>query len=323
MYASCRACAYFNDGPELTRRLTILNTSIHSSSKPPRRRACLPSLPSLLTAVLAASGFVSARSHFGSGAPASDNGGLGGFSFVETWQCRTLLFVSVHFMTACRSAAKVVGSLRFHWLSVPGKSYDAFVSCSSARPAVLENHSETAAPRPIWAKEMVPTSTVHADASMTAYGTTLSLGSHLTGTRGWYETHGFWEGSHREVAHITMIELTTVRLALREFLNQLRAEGERDHSIAYRQSGGDVDSESMGVEGSGIDGRVTMDSPPLSTPWFDFRYSPPPLSSESLRRPPLTAETRGILPADPGRSRRPLVGGRQRARLKLDGDMSS
>jgi hypothetical protein len=36
---------------------------------------------------------------------------------------------------------------RFHWSSVPGKSYDAFVSCSSARPAALEEPSKTAAPQ--------------------------------------------------------------------------------------------------------------------------------------------------------------------------------
>jgi hypothetical protein len=121
---------------------------------------------------------------------------------------------------------------------------------------------------------------------MTAYGATLSRGEHSAGTRGWYESHSFSEGSHREVAHITTLELTTVRLALKRFSQPLRAEGERDHSIAYRESGGDVDSESMGIEVSGIDGRVTTASSPLSTPWFDFRYSPPPLSAESLRRPP-------------------------------------
>jgi hypothetical protein len=47
-----------------------------SVPKPPRCRACPPSLPSLLAAALAASGFVSARPRFGSGAPASDNDGL-------------------------------------------------------------------------------------------------------------------------------------------------------------------------------------------------------------------------------------------------------
>jgi hypothetical protein len=87
-----------------------------------------------------------------------------------------------------------------------------------------------------------------------------------------------------------MLELTTVRLALREFLNHCVLR-ERDHSIVYRQSGGDVDSESMGIEVSGIDGRVTTDSSPLPPPRFDFRYSPPPLSAESLRRPSLASET--------------------------------
>jgi hypothetical protein len=73
--------------------------------------------------------------------------------------------------------------------------------------------------RPIWPTELAPTCTVYTDASMTAYGATLSRGAHSAGTRGWYETRGFWEGTHREVAHIAMLELTTVRLALRAFLD--------------------------------------------------------------------------------------------------------
>jgi hypothetical protein len=35
--------------------------------------------------------------------------------------------------------------------------------------------------RPIWPKELAPTCTVHTDASVTAYGTTLSLGAHAAG----------------------------------------------------------------------------------------------------------------------------------------------
>jgi hypothetical protein len=40
--------------------------------------------------------------------------------------------------------------------------------------------------RPIWPTELAPTCTVHTNASMTAYGATLSRGAHSAGTRGWY-----------------------------------------------------------------------------------------------------------------------------------------
>jgi hypothetical protein len=72
--------------------------------------------------------------------------------------------------------------------------------------------------RPIWPKELKPTATVHTDASMSAYGATLSRGEHQSGTRGIYECRGYWEGSHKELAHITVPEFMTVKLALKEFL---------------------------------------------------------------------------------------------------------
>jgi hypothetical protein len=72
--------------------------------------------------------------------------------------------------------------------------------------------------RPIWPKELKLTATVHTDVSMSAYGATLSLGEHEAGTRGYYECRGYWEGSHKELGHIAVLELTTVRLALKEFL---------------------------------------------------------------------------------------------------------
>jgi hypothetical protein len=53
---------------------------------------------------------------------------------------------------------------------------------------------------------------------MSAYGATLSRGEHEAGTRGFHECRGYWEGSHRELAHITLLELTTVGLALKEIL---------------------------------------------------------------------------------------------------------
>jgi hypothetical protein len=172
---------------------------------------------------------------------------------------------------------------RFHWSSVPGKSYDAFVSCSSARPAVLEEPSKTAAP-PAHLAQGVGTDLHSAhrrnyDSARRdveprcAFGwdTKLVRDSWLLGRI------SSRSGSHHDVA----VDDSASRV---ERVSQpLRAEGERDHSIVDRPSGGDVDSESMGIEVSGIDGRVTTASSPLPTPRFDFRYSPPPLSAESLR----------------------------------------
>jgi hypothetical protein len=60
--------------------------------------------------------------------------------------------------------------------------------------------------------------TVHTDASVTAYGETLLHGKLESGTHGWYECEGFCEGSHRNLAQVTMLEPTTVRRAMKEFL---------------------------------------------------------------------------------------------------------
>lgn len=40
----------------------------------------------------------------------------------------------------------------------------------------------------------------------------------MPGSRGYYETQGFWGLEHQEMAHITILELMTVRLALEEFV---------------------------------------------------------------------------------------------------------
>jgi hypothetical protein len=71
--------------------------------------------------------------------------------------------------------------------------------------------------RPIWPKPETPTATVHTDASVEAYGATLRYGVHGAGIRSHYEVQGFWIGEHRELAHITIYELMTVRLTLQEF----------------------------------------------------------------------------------------------------------
>jgi hypothetical protein len=53
---------------------------------------------------------------------------------------------------------------------------------------------------------------------MSAYRATLFHGEHEAGTRRFYERRGSWKGSHKELAHITVLELLTVRLALKAFL---------------------------------------------------------------------------------------------------------
>jgi hypothetical protein len=72
--------------------------------------------------------------------------------------------------------------------------------------------------RPILPTPETPTATVHIDASMGTYGATLRSGAHGAGTRGHYEVQDFWSGEHRELAHVTIYELMTVRLTLQEFV---------------------------------------------------------------------------------------------------------
>jgi hypothetical protein len=72
--------------------------------------------------------------------------------------------------------------------------------------------------RPTWSEASKPTVTIHTDASMTAYGATLALGEQEAGAKDFYEFRGYWEGSHLNKAHITLLELATVRLCLKDFL---------------------------------------------------------------------------------------------------------
>jgi hypothetical protein len=74
--------------------------------------------------------------------------------------------------------------------------------------------------RPIWPEVSKPTVTIHRDASMTAYGATLALGEQEAGAKDFYECRGDWEGSHLNKAHITLLELATVRLCLKDFLQR-------------------------------------------------------------------------------------------------------
>jgi hypothetical protein len=72
--------------------------------------------------------------------------------------------------------------------------------------------------RPIWPEVVAPAAAVHIDASLTANGETLAYGEHDAGSKGQYEVQGYWDGRHREKTHITILELATVRLSLRRFL---------------------------------------------------------------------------------------------------------
>jgi Reverse transcriptase (RNA-dependent DNA polymerase) len=72
--------------------------------------------------------------------------------------------------------------------------------------------------RPILPEVSKPTVTILTDASMTAYGATLALGEKAAGAKGFNECRGYWEGSHLNKAHTTLLELATVRLCLKDVL---------------------------------------------------------------------------------------------------------
>jgi hypothetical protein len=62
---------------------------------------------------------------------------------------------------------------------------------------------------------VAPAADVHTDASLT--GLWGDLGERDAGSKGHYEVQGYWNGRHREKTHITVLELVTVRLSLRQF----------------------------------------------------------------------------------------------------------
>lgn len=66
------------------------------------------------------------------------------------------------------------------------------------------------------------TATVHTDASLGAWGATLSAGETLPGTPGMYEVLGYWDPELRRRAHITELELRTVRLSLTSFMHLIK-----------------------------------------------------------------------------------------------------
>lgn len=97
----------------------------------------------------------------------------------------------------------------------PGKRYRASPTARLSHPALKDLRFWGELPQHlrhsrIWQEMTKPTVTIHTDASMSAYGATLAHGDHDAGTRGYYECRGYWQGSHKEIAHITMLELTTV-----------------------------------------------------------------------------------------------------------------
>lgn len=73
--------------------------------------------------------------------------------------------------------------------------------------------------RRIWPKTIAPTMTLHTDSWLTAYGATISRGASAAGTRGFFEVQGYWNPVFQKSAHITILELMTVRLSLEEFVN--------------------------------------------------------------------------------------------------------
>jgi hypothetical protein len=71
--------------------------------------------------------------------------------------------------------------------------------------------------RPIWPIACSPAATIHTDSSISSWGATLSHGDWSAGTPGVFECRGCWDRGLRESAHITLLELATVRMSLEEF----------------------------------------------------------------------------------------------------------
>lgn len=49
------------------------------------------------------------------------------------------------------------------------------------------------------------------------YEATPCAGGQETGSRGYYGVEGYWYDVHRQLAHITLLDLITVRLNLQDF----------------------------------------------------------------------------------------------------------
>lgn len=71
--------------------------------------------------------------------------------------------------------------------------------------------------RPIWPRPATPAWTMHTDSSMESWGATLQEGARGPGNQGLYEVHGHWDSALQRTAHITLLELRTVRESLQKF----------------------------------------------------------------------------------------------------------
>jgi hypothetical protein len=73
--------------------------------------------------------------------------------------------------------------------------------------------------RPIWPSHPSPTTTIHTDSSLSIFGATLGQGPLEAGREGFSEMSAFWDKGCKQVAHITLLELSTVHLAHQEFVH--------------------------------------------------------------------------------------------------------
>jgi Reverse transcriptase (RNA-dependent DNA polymerase) len=73
--------------------------------------------------------------------------------------------------------------------------------------------------RPILPSHPRPTTTIHTDFSLSAFGATLGRAPLEAGSEGFYEMSSFWDTGCKQMAHITPLELSTIRLALQEFVH--------------------------------------------------------------------------------------------------------
>jgi hypothetical protein len=146
--------------------------------------------------------------------------------------------------------------------------------------------------RPIWPKEHTSTDTAHTDASMSVCGATLSHGEHEAETRGFYGYRGYWEGSHKELAHITVLELTD-EIGFEGVFGILCSARERGGQVVHRQHVGHVRREPVGVEIAGYHGRATDAAPVLQATRSNVGFASPSVGTGPFRRQTVEGEESG------------------------------